>query len=211
MKQRTRSTVFTALAVALTTVFTLISIALPGGGYYNFGDLAIFVAAIILGPLSGTLAGAIGAGIGDAILGYFSYLPFTLVIKALEGAIAGLIAKAAIKFFRDKDKGFTLEAVITTLGNLLGGLLMAGGYFLADGLLLAEGKWSGGIVNLPWNILQGVISSLLATLLLYVFRLKKTLTKIYIGTVTVSEEESKRKDNNRDADKQQNDNDKKEE
>ena len=55
MKQNTRRVVFTALTVAMTTVLTLVSIALPGGGYYNFGDLAIFVSAIVLGPVSGLI------------------------------------------------------------------------------------------------------------------------------------------------------------
>lgn len=181
MKKNTRHVVFTALTVAMTTVFTLISIALPGGGYYNFGDLAIFVSAIVLGPVSGLITGAIGACLGDVILGYFAYVPFTIIAKALEGLIAGLIAKAATKFCDKFHKARAFEAFLSTLGNALGGLVMAGVYFLAEGLLLAEGKWSGGLVNLPWNILQGTISALLAGLLLYALHLKNSLTKVYLG------------------------------
>ena len=181
MKQNTRRVVFTALTVAMTTVLTLVSIALPGGGYYNFGDLAIFVSAIVLGPVSGLITGAIGAALGDVILGYFAYVPFTMIAKALEGLIAGLIAKAAVKYSKKFHKSEMLEAFLSTLGNLLGGLVMAGVYFLAEGLLLAEGKWSGGIVNLPWNLLQGTISAIFAGLLLFALRLKKPLTKVYLG------------------------------
>lgn len=186
MKQNTRHVVFTALTTAMTTVFTLISIALPGGGYYNFGDLAIFISAVVLGPLSGLITGAIGAALGDVILGYFAYVPFTMTVKALEGLIAGLIAKAAVKFCKNFHRAKTFEAFFTTLGCLFGGFIMAGGYFLAEGLLLAEGKWSGGIINLPWNLLQGTISAFLAVLLLYALRLKNPLTKIYTGNSAMS-------------------------
>lgn len=179
MAQRTKKVVFTASTVALTIVFTLASIALPGGGYYNFGDIVIFVSAIVLGPLSGLIAGALGGALGDLILGYTAYAPFTLIIKALEGLIAGLIAKYAVIFTQKLKANKSLEAFLVTLGNLLGGLIMALGYFLIDGLLLSEGKWSGGIINLPWNVLQGSVSAVLTTVLLYIFRLKYLLSKIY--------------------------------
>ena len=154
MKQNTRRVVFTALTVAMTTVLTLVSIALPGGGYYNFGDLAIFVSAIVLGPVSGLITGAIGAALGDVILGYFAYVPFTMIAKALEGLIAGLIAKAAVKYSKKFHKSEMLEAFLSTLG---------------------------GIVNLPWNLLQGTISAIFAGLLLFALHLKKPLTKVYLG------------------------------
>lgn len=190
MEIRTRKVVFTALMVALTIVFTLASIALPGGGYYNFGDIAIFISAIVLGPLSGMLTGALGGALGDVILGYFAYAPFTLIIKALEGLIAGLVAKYAVLFCQKIKAKTSLEALFATLGTLLSGLIMAFGYFLAEGLILAEGKWSGGIVNLPWNILQGTISSILSIILLYVFRLKNVLTRLYQNNAKISSQKT---------------------
>lgn len=190
MEIRTRKVVFTALMVALTIVFTLASIALPGGGYYNFGDIAIFISAIVLGPLSGMLTGALGGALGDVILGYFAYAPFTLIIKALEGLIAGLVAKYAVLFCQKIKAKTSLEALFATLGTLLGGLIMAFGYFLAEGLILAEGKWSGGIVNLPWNILQGTISAILSIILLYVFRLKNVLTRLYLNSAKISSQKT---------------------
>ena len=56
---------------------------------------------------------------------------------------------------------------------------MALGYFLAEGLLLAENSWTGGIINLPFNILQGVISAIAAVALMYLFGLKKLFEKLY--------------------------------
>ncbi|MDE5990297.1 MAG: ECF transporter S component, partial [Clostridia bacterium] len=83
MSTKTRKLVFTAVLAALTTAFTLISIPLATG-YFNFGDLVIFIASVLLGPLYGAIVGAIGGALGDVILSYFVYAPFTLVIKALE-------------------------------------------------------------------------------------------------------------------------------
>ena len=55
---------------------------------------------------------------------------------------------------------------------------MAAGYFLAEGLLLAEGRWQGGIVNLPWNILQGSVSSVVAAVILFACRLDTLICKV---------------------------------
>ena len=81
--QRIRLIVFTALMTALTTVLTLASIPLASG-YYNFGDIPIFMSACLLGPIPALITGAIGAMLGDIILGYTAYAPFTLIIKLLK-------------------------------------------------------------------------------------------------------------------------------
>ena len=178
MSTKTRRLVFTALFAALTTAFTLISIPLATG-YFNFGDLVIYIASVSLGPLYGAIVGAIGGALGDAILGYIAYMPFTLVIKALEGVIVGLVYKAVCKFCANKKSGNILEITFTLLANLLAGSVMALGYFLAEGLLLSDAHWSGGLVNLPFNFLQGAISSCVAIILLYPCQLKKVFARFF--------------------------------
>lgn len=170
MTLRTKKLALTALMAALTAVLTLASVPLPGGGYYNFGDVAVFIAAAALGPVSGAFAGGLGGALGDLILGYTFYAPFTLVIKALEGLIAGLLFKAFKSAFI-KEGGTVKKVVFSAVSNVVGGLIMAAGYFLAEGLLLAEGKWQGGLVNLPWNALQGAVSAVVAAVVLFVCRL----------------------------------------
>lgn len=184
---RIRFIVFTALLTALTTVLTLASVRYPtGSGYYNFGDIPIFMSACLLGPISALITGALGAMLGDLILGYTMYAPFTLIIKALEGVIAALIFKIAAKIFKKQAP----QAILFCLGSILGGLEMALGYFLAEGLLLAEDSWSGGILNLPFNILQGVISAVVSVVLLYAFQLKRVFEKIYYRTPQVVAEQT---------------------
>lgn len=169
MTLTTKKIALTAVMSALTVVLTLVSIPLPGGGYYNFGDAAIFVSSATLGPYLGALVGALGGALGDLCLGYTLYAPFTLVIKAIEALAAGLLFKVFKRLFI-KEGGRVKSTAFCTLSNLAGGILMAAGYFLAEGLLLAEGRWQGGIINLPWNVLQGAISSVLAAVLLFVCR-----------------------------------------
>lgn len=199
MTLRTKKLALTALMAALTAVLTLASVPLPGGGYYNFGDVAIFIAAAALGPVAGAFAGGLGGALGDLILGYTFYAPFTLVIKALEGLIAGLLFKAFKSAFI-KDGGTVKKVVFSAVSNVVGGLIMAAGYFLAEGLLLAEGKWQGGLVNLPWNILQGALSAVVAAVVLFVGRLDVLFDKVFYRSGNRSEKDEKEESKQDDSD-----------
>ena len=176
MTLTTKKITLTAVFSALTAVLTLVSVPLPGGGYYNFGDVAIFVAAASLGPVAGALVGGLGGALGDLILGYTFYAPFTLLIKAVEALVAGVLF-ALFKRALVKEGGRVKKLVFSFISDLVGGLLMAAGYFLAEGLLLAEGGWQGGLVNLPWNVLQGAVSAIVAPVLLFVCRLEAVINK----------------------------------
>jgi uncharacterized membrane protein len=58
-RNRTVTTiVYTALSIAMVTLLTMV-IKVPSirGGYVNFGDIAIFITAVILGKRAGFLAG----------------------------------------------------------------------------------------------------------------------------------------------------------
>ena len=200
MTLRTKKLALTALMAALTAVLTLASVPLPGGGYYNFGDVAVFIAAAALDPVAGAFAGGLGGALGDLILGYTFYAPFTLVIKALEGLIVGLLFKAFKRAFI-KEGGTVKKVVFSAVSNVVGGLIMAAGYFLAEGLLLAEGKWQGGLVNLPWNILQGALSAVVAAVVLFVCRLDVLFER------TISSRNKKAEDDGAEEDKDKNDND----
>ncbi len=57
------------------------------GGYVHLGDGAIFLAALLLGPL-GIPAAAIGSGLSDILGGYMVYVLPTMAIKALVALIA---------------------------------------------------------------------------------------------------------------------------
>jgi len=86
IRKLTQVSIFTALVFVTTMI---IRVPIPAtGGYFNFGDGVIYVAALLYGPLVGGLAGGIGASIADAI-GYPIFAPGTFIIKLFEGIITG--------------------------------------------------------------------------------------------------------------------------
>jgi uncharacterized membrane protein len=88
LRELTNVAIFTALVFVATMI---IRVPIPAtGGYFNFGDSVIYVAALLYGPLVGGLAGGIGASIADAI-GYPIFVPGTFIIKLFEGMIAGYV------------------------------------------------------------------------------------------------------------------------
>jgi len=132
-----------AVMAALVCVATfIIRIPNPMGGYFNFGDVMIFVSALTFGPVIGGLAGGLGSALAD-IIGFPLFAPFTLVIKGVEGSIAGLITNRK-SVFRD------------TLAMTMAGVEMVVGYFLVELYLLQWGL-GGALAEVPGNIAQIVI------------------------------------------------------
>ncbi|RLE79470.1 MAG: hypothetical protein DRJ36_03315 [Thermoprotei archaeon] len=81
------TSIFTAL-VAATTL--MVQVYIPETkGYFNFGELMVYLTALTLGPKIGAVAGGLGSALADIISGYHIYAPATLVIKGLEGLIVG--------------------------------------------------------------------------------------------------------------------------
>ncbi|MBG9979878.1 ECF transporter S component [Facklamia sp. DSM 111018] len=146
---RTHGLVLAAIFAAITTIFTmLVRIPIPNGqGYLNIGDGILMTASLLFGPFIGFGVGGIGSALADILSGYAMYAPFTFAVKGIEAFLAGyLFHKCHIKW----------------MATLIAGIVMAGGYFATDFLLYDLGAAS---VGLPMNIGQGVLGSLMASLL----------------------------------------------
>jgi len=160
--QSIRDLTWTAVFVALVTVATmLIRVPVPATtGYINVGDTMIFTAALLLGPRAGLIAGGLGSMLADVIGGYADWAPWTLVIKGVEGLIAGLIAYRAFR------RGGPLKP-----GALAGMLLAAGwmvlGYYLAGGVRVG---YAAAVAEVPGNLVQGFGSVVLAVPVLSALR-----------------------------------------
>ena len=78
----------TALQFSLTVMMTtlvavstlLVRIPNSMGGYFNLGDVLIFITALTFGPIIGGIAGGIGSAIAD-IVGFPLFAIPTLIIK----------------------------------------------------------------------------------------------------------------------------------
>jgi uncharacterized membrane protein len=152
-----------AALVAVSTFFVQIPIP-QTGGYLNFGDIMIFVSALMFGPIVGGLAGSIGSALSDVVGGYGLFAPFTFIIKGAEGAIAGVISNR-IHIRRD------------VLAVVFAGSEMVIGYFLAEFFPIQLG-WAA-LAEVPGNILQVTIGAVVGIPIAIMLRkrLPETLNK----------------------------------
>lgn len=114
------------------------------GGYVHLGDGAVFLAALLLGPL-GIPAAAIGSGLADILGGYLVYALPTMVIKAV-------VALIAWKVWRE---GSWARAVIAFV---LAEITMVAGYFAFESVMYgAAAAWAA----VGANCIQGVAGAVL--------------------------------------------------
>ena len=154
-----RRMTFTALLSAIAFVATaFIHIPLPSytGAYFNLGDAVIMFSAIFIDPFAGCLVGIIGASFGDFYAGAAQFVPFTIVAKTLEALAAGYLFKG----FKGR---WSYSAFY------IGGLLMATVYAFSYVILY---DWKVMLVSTPFDLLQGLLLAIIATLL--IITLKKT-------------------------------------
>jgi len=140
--------VLTAMMAALIFVCSFVLKIPMANGYANLGDLAVFMAAALLGNPWAAIAAALGSGLADFMAGYTVYIPATLIIK---GAMALLTASLA-------KKG---KLVPFMLGTFLSGAVMCGGYFVWELYIYREGDTLGlgpalsGLI--PMNLVQAAV------------------------------------------------------
>ncbi len=153
--------VFTALVFVATYSFV---INIPAtGGYFNLGEIVIYVAAIVFGPLVGGIAGGVGAAISDALVAP-QFAPGTLVIKAFEGVVVGYLGKRAVKqITTSKWRAFAvlLGIVVGLLLAITGALYLSGNISLYLGIPApAEPTFSFFVPAELWYVI-GAITALL--------------------------------------------------
>ena len=141
---------------ALVTVGTLIvQIPNPMGGYFNVGDVMIFVTALTFNPLIGGVAGGLGSSIADIISFPVFAIP-TLIIKGLEGLLASLITNKK-NLYRD------IVAVVAA------GAEMITGYFLVE-LFVFQWGLGGALAEVPTNIAQVAVGGIVGVPIALVLR-----------------------------------------
>ena len=147
----TLSATFIALVFVATYPFSSLFPVPSTQGYYDPGDIMIFIAALTFGPLVGGISGSVGSALSDALGGFGTFAPFTFVIKGLEGYLVGMIVL----------RGVSRKTLL--LAWVIGGVILVGGYFLSETYLIAwifgASPYTGlaaALGELPINILQAV-------------------------------------------------------
>jgi len=144
--------VFAALVCVATIVFVL---PIPATkGYFNLGEIVIYVAALVFGPFVGGFAGGVGAGVADVINGYSQFAPGTLSIKFIEGLIVGFMGRRATS---NGKKAIALSI----LAILIGGIEMVGGYFAYEIGVLTYPPLDA-LAEVPFNVVQMVVGLVFA-------------------------------------------------
>lgn len=163
-----QSLVITAVAIALTYVFTaFINIRLPfapNGGLIHLGNVPLFIFAIIFGKKTGAVAGGIGMGLFDLLSGWTAWAPFTLIIVGCMGYVTGEITE------KKKGYGWTIFAMLAAL------LIKIAGYYIAEGIIY--GNWIVPLSSIPGNVIQVVTAIIIVMIIIE--PLRKAANKILI-------------------------------
>lgn len=161
-----KSLVITAVAIALTYVFTaFINIRLPfapNGGLIHLGNVPLFIFAIIFGKKTGAIAGGIGMGLFDLLSGWTAWAPFTLIIVGCMGYVTGMITE------KKKSYIWMIIAMLTAL------LIKISGYYIAEGIIY--GNWIVPISSVPGNVIQ-VVTAMIVVMII-IEPLRKAANKV---------------------------------
>ncbi len=152
--KKTRNLTMTALFGAMVCVATMfIHLPVPmTGGYVHIGDAFIYLAACMLPMPYAMAAGAIGAGLADALSGYYVYVLPTIIIKAL----------LVIPFSAKGDKIISLRAVVA---SIIASVIGVAGYFVADWIIY--GNMATAIANMFAGTVQPFSSMVIFVMLGY--------------------------------------------
>ncbi|MHA1253626.1 MAG: ECF transporter S component, partial [Candidatus Helarchaeota archaeon] len=178
---KTFNIAITAIMTSLVFLATaIIQINIPAtGGYFNIGEIIIYITAILFGPIIGGIAGGLGAALADMI-SYPIFAPGTLIIKFCEGFVIGLLSlnidfKKYLKYWRYVGIG---------LAVLIGGALISIGmtYYSAtwDITIFKLGTFHIEVIDLVWIII-GVITSIL----LIIASIKFSPESVYYSTIII--------------------------
>jgi uncharacterized membrane protein len=167
--------------VMLAVVFVMtrsVTFSIGPAGYVHVGDVGIYVAAFLFGPIVALIAGGGGTALADLSLGYGQWAPGTLVVHGLQAFVAAYIGWRG-----------GLPRMIMAL--VAGGAIVVVGYFLymlifiPAGVLDGEEGKSAFAVSLAsvWpNTFQVLLASVIALpLVLAVQRAYPPITRFGAG------------------------------
>lgn len=161
--------VLTALFAAFACVATMVLVVpSPTGGYMNLGDAVVLTGAFLLGPVYGAIAGGVGSALADLLAGYASYVPATLVIKAVMGLLAGVLYRGIGR----KWNGLGLLVCAAA-----GEIPMIIGYWLYDGFWMKS--LTGAAVGIPSNLVQAAFGIVVSVALVAALRRNHDVRRLF--------------------------------
>jgi uncharacterized membrane protein len=151
----TKKLVLAGLMAALATVGTMVIQIPTGGGYIHLGDSIVYLCGILLGPVLGGAAAAIGSMLADIFSGYAAYAIPTFLIKGIDAMVVGFIYMNILKH----SEGVFKSALRYTISFIPGGLIMMVGYAATEYFFYGAG---GVIGTFGPNFVQAFVGGALA-------------------------------------------------
>ncbi len=155
----TKKIVLAGLMAALATVGTMVIQIPTGGGYVHLGDSIVYLCGMLLGPVLGGTAAAIGSMLADLLSGYGQYAIPTFLIKGLDAMVVGFIYMSVMK-----NGTTTMSKAIRYIVSFIpGGLIMVFGYALTEYFFYGAG---GVLGTFGPNFMQAFVGGALGLPLL---------------------------------------------
>ena len=151
--------IFTAFVAVTTMSFTLYIPATKG--YFNLGEAFVYISALLGGPFVGMVAGGVGSAMADVLLGYPVFAPGTLIIKGVEGFIAGYIFRR----FGETATSLPWRAFGLALSATISALLAYVGisYFSGEAsITISRATFTLTIYHVVWIVLAALFFIFLA-------------------------------------------------
>lgn len=129
-----------------------INIPIGPGGVIHLGDSMIFVTAILFGWKTAAISGSIGMTLFDLLSPYAIWAPFTLVVKAVMGYLAGKIS-----YGRGSNGDSLLRNILAVV---VSGAWMIFGYYIAEAIIYSN--IVAPIATIPANFFQVLGGAIIA-------------------------------------------------
>lgn len=152
VKQLTISGLMAALVLVGTM---LIQVPTPTKGYIHIGDSMVYLSGILLGPVAGSIAAAMGSMLADLFSGYGIYAPVTFVVKGLDALMVGFIYHK----ITSKDSSNVKKLMGFGFSVVFGGAIMVLGYLAFEIVLYG---WPVAVLGVVGNITQAIGGGVLA-------------------------------------------------
>ncbi|SUP42646.1 ECF transporter S component [Veillonella criceti] len=160
-----RDIIYIGMLSALCALATTLLIPLPTGAMVHLGSAALFTIAALFGGLYGGLAGAIGSGLFDLVMGHSAYTLFSIIIKGLSGLIVGYMV---VGFRPNPRKARESTWMRLLLAMLVGSIWTALGYFVAWEYVL--NSFAAAVSRLPATFLTSGVGIIVALFLVNALR-----------------------------------------
>ena len=144
IRNLTMAGIFAALITIMTAYICHIPIG-ANGGYIHFGDMFIYLAAVLLPRPYALIAAAIGGGLADLLTAPM-WVPATIIIKML----------IVLPF---SGKGVKIVTWRNIIGTVWGYFISGVGYFVAEYFLFET--WSVFLVSMAQTFVQSLGSAIL--------------------------------------------------